>query len=171
VHVSEDLSAYRSEFARIEKKIAGEFDPGRRRWILTGGVVLSIVGLLLPQTASAWSWTVLASWSGGDAPVSMPMRIFVTLTVVFGVLVSSTALILRRWRWASAALLGSGLASFFGLFGYWSQAGMIADTPHAPTPAMVLNWVVMVGMASQWLPIVLSKSPTDPRPRPQLVVR
>ncbi|MEE2032960.1 Rv2732c family membrane protein [Rhodococcus chondri] len=171
MRVSEDLSAYRNEFARIEKKIAGEFDAGKRRWVLAGGVGLLIVGLLLPQTSSAWSWTVLAGWSGGDAPVSMPMRMFVTLTVVFGVLVPIAALTLRRWRLASAALLGSGLASFFGLFGYWSQAGMIVGTPHAPSPAMVLNWVVMMVMTSQWLPVVLSKSPTDPRPRPQLILQ
>jgi hypothetical protein len=169
MHVSENLSAYRNDFARIEKRIAGEFDAGRRRWVLAGCIGLLIVGFVLPQTSSAWSWTVLAGWFDDGAPVSMLMRIFMTLTVVFGVLVSSAALCLRRWRLASAAMLGSGLTSLFGLFGYWSQSGMIADGPHAPSVGMVLNWLVMIAMTSQWLPIVLSKSPTDTRPRPTLI--
>ena len=167
--MSENLSAYRNDFTRIEKRIAGEFDPGRRRWVLAGCIGFLIIGLALPQTSSAWSWTVLAGWFGDSTAVSMLMQVFTTLTVVFGVLVSSTALCLRRWRLASAAMLGCGLASLFGLLGYWSQAGMIADGPHAPGIGMILNWLVIIAMTSQWLPIVLSKSPTDTRPRPTLI--
>lgn len=167
--MAENLSAYRNEFARIEKKVAGEFDAGKRRWVLTGFVVLLIVGLLLPLTSTQWSWTALADWFGGGAPVSMPLRMFVTLAVVFGVFVSSIALVRRSWRFASVAMLGCGLGSLFGLFGYWSQTGMIVDGPHSPGIGMVLAWVSMVALTSQWLPVVLSKSPTDTRERPRLI--
>ncbi|MGN5236277.1 MULTISPECIES: Rv2732c family membrane protein [unclassified Rhodococcus (in: high G+C Gram-positive bacteria)] len=167
--MSENLSAYRSDFARIEKRIAGEFDAGKRRWVLAGFMTLLAIGLLLPLTSTQWSWMALADWFGGGAPVSMPLRIFVTLAAVFGVLVSSIALARRSWRFAVAATLGCGLGSFFGLFGYWSQTGMIIDGPHAPGIGMVIAWVSMVALTSQWLPIALSKSPTDPRPRPTLI--
>lgn len=167
--MSEDLSAYRNDFTRIEQKIAGEFDAGRRRWVLTGFVVLLLVALLLPQTSTERSWSALADWFGGGAPVSMPLRMFVTLALVFGVLVSTAALLRRSWRWASAALLGCGLGSLFGLFGYWSQTGMLVDGPHAPGIGMVLAWVAMIALTSQWLPVVLSKSPTDTRERPRLI--
>lgn len=171
--MSEDLSAYRSDFARIERKLAGEFDAGRRRWVLLGCVIALTVCLLLPQTSTAWSWTVLGSWFGSgswfgtDAPVAVPMRVFVSLATVFGVVLSALALGLRRWRLASLAMLGSGLASFFGLLAYWSQSGMITDIPHSPTPVMLVEWLLMVVITSQWLPIVLSRSPTDTTPRPQ----
>lgn len=165
--MNEDLSAYRNDFARIERKLSGEFDAGRRRWVLLGCIIALTVCLLLPQTSTAWSWTVLGSWFQDTAPVALPMRIFATLTTVFGVVISGLALWLRRWRLASLAMLGSGLASFFGLLAYWSQSGMITDTPHAPTPVMLLEWLLMVVVTSQWLPIVLSRSPTDTAPHPQ----
>jgi len=167
--VAENLAAYRNDFARIEKKIAGEFDAGKRRRVLAGLVFLLAIGLMLPLTSTQWSWTALADWFGGDAPVSMPLRMFVTLATVFGVIVSSIALMRRSWRLASAAMLGCGLGSLFGLFGYWSQAGMIVDGPHAPGIGMVLAWVSMVALTSQWLPVVLSRSPTDTHERPPLI--
>lgn len=168
--MSDNLSAYRNDFARIEKKIAGEFDAGRRRWVIAGCIVALVVCMLLPQTSSAWSWTVLGSWFGTTEPVAMPLRMFVTLTVVFGVVISTFALWTRRWKLASAAMLGSGLASFFGLFGYWSQNGMIADAPHAPAIPMMIEGVLMVVLTSQWLPVVLSRSPTDRMQRTRPVV-
>ncbi|MEU5843752.1 hypothetical protein [Rhodococcus sp. NPDC047139] len=164
--MSADLSAYRNDFARIEKKIAGEFDPGRRGRVLAVCVVVLTVCLLLPQSSAAWSWTVLGSWFGTAAPVAVPLRIFVGLALVFGVVVSTLALWLRRWKLASLAMLGSGLSSFFGLLAYWSQSGMVTDAPHRPTAAMIVEWLVMIVMTSQWLPIVLSRSPTDLSPRP-----
>jgi len=167
--VSDDLSAYRSEFARIEKKVAGEFRAGRRQWVLAGCALVLVVALLLPQTESAASWTVLAGWFGADAPVTVPMRLFVTLATVFGVGISSAALCLRRWRLAAAAMLGSGLSSLFGLFGYWSQNGMETSAPHSPSFGMMLAWLAMVALTSQWLPVVLSKSPTDTGSRPAVL--
>jgi hypothetical protein len=164
--VSDDLSAYRSEFTRIEKKVAGEFRAGRRQWVLAGCVAVLVVALLLPQTETAASWTVLDGWFGSDAPVTVPMRIFISLTLVFGVVVSTAALSLRRWRLAVAAMLGSGLSSLFGLLGYWSQNGMETSAPHSPSFGMVLAWLAMVVLTSQWLPVVLSRSPTDIGPRP-----
>lgn len=165
----DDLSAYRSEFTRIEKKIAGEFRAERRQWVLAGCVTVLVVALLLPQTESATSWAALGGWFGGHATVTLPMRIFTTLALVFGVVVSTAALCLHRWRLAVAALLGSGLSSLFGLFGYWSQNGMPSPTPHAPSPGMLLAWLTMVMLTSQWLPVVLSRSPTDTRTRPAVL--
>ncbi|QOV98024.1 hypothetical protein RCF27_18785 [Rhodococcus pyridinivorans] len=163
---SADLSAYRNDFARIEKKVAGEFDAGRRGRVLAICVVVLTVCMVLPQTSSAWSWTVFGSWFGDTAPVAVPLRIFAALALVFGVVISTLALWLRRWKLASLAMLGSGLSSFFGLLAYWSQAGMITNAPHHPTVALIAEWLVMIVMTSQWLPIVLSRSPTDVPPRP-----
>ncbi|WFS15623.1 hypothetical protein [Rhodococcus aetherivorans] len=164
--MSDDLSAYRKEFARIERKVAGEFDAGRRHRVLAACIVAVVLGLLLPQSDTEWSWTVLGTWFGHDATTTVPMRIFVSLALVFGVVSSTAALCTHRWRLASASMLGSGLASLFGLLGYWSQNGMPVETPHAPGAGMVLSWLGMVALTSQWLPVVLSRSPTDRHPHP-----
>ncbi|WP_068154969.1 hypothetical protein [Rhodococcus phenolicus] len=165
----DDLSAYHSEFTRIEKKVAGEFGAGRRQWVLAGCVTVLVVALLMPQTETAASWTVLGGWFGVHATVTLPMRLFVSLALVFGVAVSTAALCLRRWRLAVASMLGCGLSSLFGLFGYWSQNGMETSAPHSPSFGMVLAWLAVVALTSQWLPVVLSRSPTDSGPRPAVL--
>jgi len=168
--VNDDLSAYRKDFARIERKIAGEFRVERlQRRLLMASVLALVVCMLLPQTASAWSWTVLGSWFGGDAPVGVLLRIFTSLALLFGVGVSTLALRLRRWRLASLAMFGCGLSTFFGLLGYWSQAGMITDAPHRPTLVVIVEWLLMIALTLQWIAIVISRSPTDVPPRPHPV--
>jgi len=159
----DDLAEFRHDLDRIERRVAGEVTVGRSRVrILAGCVALLVVGLLLPQATSVTSLTTLVRWDSDS--VALPVRIFDAFVVVFGILVPLVALLRRRWGAAAIAMLGSGAASMVGLFAVWSQAGMVAHTPHAPHVGLYLCWGAVIASTAVWLPVVLSTAPlrSDP---------
>ncbi|MEU5843734.1 hypothetical protein [Rhodococcus sp. NPDC047139] len=159
----DDLSEYRHDLDRIGNRVAGEVTLGRSRaWILAGCVALLVVGLLLPQATSVTSLTTLARWD--SAAVAMPVRIFDAFVLVFGVVAALVALVRRRWRAATVAMLGSGLASMVGLFAVWSQAGLVTHMPHTPQVGLYLCWGAVMASTAVWLPVVVSAAPLRTAP-------
>lgn len=151
----EDLSDYRRDLDRIERRVAGEVLVGRVRVrLLAACVALLVVGLLLPQASATTSLTAMARW--GTDTVALPLRIFDIFALTFGVLVPTVALLRRRWSAVAITTLGSGAASVAGLFAFWAQNGMDAPPPHV---GMILCWAAMVASTVLWIPVALGPPP------------
>lgn len=151
----EDLSEFRRELDRIERRVAGEVQVGRVRVrLLAGCIALLVVGLLLPQASATTSLTAMARWESGT--VALPLRVFDIFVLAFGVLMPIVALLRRRWSAAAVATLGSGAASVAGLFAFWAQTGMDAPSPHV---GLLVCWAAVVATTILWLPVVLGAPP------------
>ncbi|AYJ49524.1 Rv2732c family membrane protein [Rhodococcus sp. P1Y] len=148
------------DYDRAEKKIDSEIDPGVRAVVVAVLVMLLLLTLALPHTGSATGFDVL---SGDDAvttdAIALPSRVFVWFVLVFAVVTSVLALVTRIWALAWIALVGSAIASVFGMLSIWSRQTLPADSiGSGPGVGLVIGWVLVAALTFQWLKAVWNKT-------------
>src|SRR4029450_4401712 len=90
-------------------------------------------------------------------PAALPSRVVLWLALVFGVGFSMLALLTRRWALAWVALVGSGLASVFGMLSVWSRQTAAAGAP-GPGVGLVIAWIAVILLTFHWARVVWSRT-------------
>ncbi|WP_068275901.1 hypothetical protein [Aldersonia kunmingensis] len=153
----EDL---RRDVDAVEKKMAGEIDPGARA-VVVAVLVFAVLGAIaLPHTGHAHGFDVLA---GNDIALSesiqLPSRLFAWFSLVFAVGFSMLALLTRRWVFAWIALAGSAVASVLGMLAIWTRQTLAPNLPGAgPGIGLVIGWIAVMVLTFHWLRVVWSRT-------------
>ncbi len=152
------FDAYRADLESVERRIAGEIEPGGRALVVLIAVFVLLVSFLLPHTGQVKGWDVLF---GGDdaaaAAVTLPSRLFMWLALVFGVGFSLLALLTRRWVLAWLALTGSGVATAVGLLAVWSRQ-TVAEGHPGPGIGLIVAWISLMVLTFHWSRLVWSRT-------------
>lgn len=131
----EDFEQFRGELDAVERRVAGEIDPGARALVVAGAVFALLISLLLPTAGTARGFDVLLNTdAAGVEHIGLPSRIFVWLVIVFGVGFSLLALTTRRWVLAWIACAGSAVGSVFGVLSIWHRQTPASATTRARAP-------------------------------------
>jgi hypothetical protein len=149
---------FKGDLDAVEQRIAREIDPGARAMVVAILVFVLLATLVLPHTGGARGLDVL---TGSDAAIdngiTLPLRVFAWISVVFGVGFSMLALLTRRWTLAWIALAGSTVASFLGLLAVWSR--QTAPEPYpGPGVGLIVAWLAVIGLSYHWARVVARRS-------------
>ncbi|GGK41635.1 Rv2732c family membrane protein [Nocardia camponoti] len=161
--VNEDqFEQFRGELDAVERRIAGEIDPGVRAMVVAGAVFVLLVSLvLLPHTGSARGFDVLMSTDAARIEhVGLPSRLFVWFVIVFGVGFSLLALTTRRWTLAWLACAGSALASVFGVLAIWHRQtpGIANYIGAGPGIGLIIGTIASMVLTFHWIRVVWSRT-------------
>ncbi|MEU7766183.1 hypothetical protein AB0B25_13755 [Nocardia sp. NPDC049190] len=156
-----DFEQFRDDLNAVERRIAGEIDPGVRAMVVAGAVFLLLLSLVLPHAGAARGFDVLL---GTDAArvehIGLPSRVFVWLLVVFGIGFSTLALMTRRWVLAWIAVAGSAIASVFGVLSIWHRQTPGLGNYHGAGPGfgLVIGTVVAIVLTFHWIRVVWTRT-------------
>ncbi|MEB3022478.1 Rv2732c family membrane protein [[Mycobacterium] crassicus] len=154
----DEFEAYRADIEAAERRVAREIDPGGRGLVVAICVFVLLVSFLLPHTGAVRGWDVLAAANGADeAHVTLPLRLFTWLALVFGVGFSMLALLTRRWAVAWVALAGSAVTSAAGLLAVWSRQTVEQGQP-GPGVGLILAWLTLIVLTFHWARVVWSRT-------------
>lgn len=152
------FEAYRDDIEAAERRIAREIDPGGRALVVAVGVFVLLLSFLLPHTGSVRGWDVLfVTKDAVEAGVSLPLRLFMWLALVFAVGFSLAALLTRLWTVAWVALAGSAVSSAVGLLAVWSRQTVAEGRP-GPGIGLIVAWVTVMVMTFHWARVVWSRT-------------
>ncbi|HLR99874.1 hypothetical protein H7J77_14095 [Mycolicibacillus parakoreensis] len=152
------FDAYRGDLERVERRIAREIEPGGRGVVVAILVFVLLASFILPHTGDVRGWDLLfGSEDATVADVTLPMRVFGWLALVFGVGFSMLALMTRRWAVAWVALAGSATASVLGLLAVWSRQTAPAGQP-GPAVGLLIAWFVLIALTFHWARVVWSRT-------------
>ena len=154
------LETYRKDIDAAERKVAREIDPGVRALVVAVGMLLLLLTFALPHAGSANGWDVLVyNQDARDEDIALPSRVFVWLTLVFGIGIGMLALATRRWALAWIAVAGSAVATVFGMFAVWSRQTLDVGSPGAgPGVGLILGWVLIAVLTFHWLHVVWQRT-------------
>jgi hypothetical protein len=150
----------RRDVDAVEKKMAGEIDPGARAVVVAILVFALLGSLALPHTGGAHGYDVL---SGNDAAlaesIQLPSRLFAWFALVFGVGFSVLALLTRRWVFAWIALAGCAIACVLGMLAIWTRQTLAPNLHGAgPGVGLVIGWIAVLLLTFHWLRVVWSRT-------------
>ncbi|NMM85904.1 hypothetical protein B2J88_16275 [Rhodococcus sp. SRB_17] len=151
---------YRQDLDAVERKIAGEIDPGARAMVVAVAVLVLVGTLALPHAGVANGWDVLAFNADAESErIALFSRIFVWFVVIFGIGFSMLALVTRRWALAWVALAGSAVASALGMMAVWSRQTIPAGFHVAgPSIGLIVGWFTVVFLTFHWLKVVWART-------------
>lgn len=156
----------RAELDAVERRVSGELDPGARGVVIAVAVLVLVLAMVLPHTGAASGWDVLLG--GDDAraeAITVTSRLFVAGSVVFGMLASVAAVLLRRWWVAWVATAGCGMTALFGMLAVWARQTVAVDQPGAgPGAGVLLAWLAVLVLTVQWVRLVWNQVPAAQRP-------
>lgn len=158
---SKDFEQFRAELEAVERKIAGEIDPGVRAMVVAIAVFLLLFSLVLPHAGAARGFDVLLYDAvAKDEHIGLPSRVFEWFTVVFGIGFSLLALFTRRWALAWIAVAGSAIASVFGVFSIWHRntPGLGNYQGAGPGPGLILATLAIMVLTFHWVRVVWSRT-------------
>ncbi|MEU7629210.1 hypothetical protein AB0C34_04375 [Nocardia sp. NPDC049220] len=161
VEGTSDFEQFRDDLNAVERRIAGEIDPGVRAMVVAGAVFLLLLSLVLPHAGAARGFDVLL---GTDAAriehIGLPSRVFVWFLVVFGIGFSTLALMTRRWVLAWIAVAGSAIASVFGVLSIWHRQTPGLGNYHGAGPGfgLVIGTVVAIVLTFHWIRVVWTRT-------------
>ncbi len=171
--MSEELDqGVRAELSELERKVAGEVEPGLRGVGIAAAVLVLLAAMLAPHSGSASGWDVLLFDARAQAAgIGLPSRLFVSSAVLFTVAASAAALVLRRWTIAWVATVGCGLTVLLGLFAVWSrQTVPNAASVSGPGLGLLVMWLMTLVVAFHWARLVWTQvPPAAPRAGDQFV--
>ncbi|AKS34747.1 hypothetical protein [Mycolicibacterium goodii] len=152
-----DFEQFKGDLDAVERKIAGEFDPGARALVVAVLVFVLLVSFLLPHTGGSKGFDVLVgnAVAVGDG-VSLPSRVFTWLALVFSVGFSVLALLTRRWALAWVALAGSAVASVLGMLAVWSR--QTAGAHPGPGYGLIIAWLTVIVLTFHWARVVWART-------------
>ncbi|WP_067707744.1 Rv2732c family membrane protein [Nocardia yamanashiensis] len=160
-HDSQDFEQFRTELEAVERKIAGEIDPGVRAMVVAGSVFVLLLSLVLPHAGTARGFDVLLYDAAAQTEhIGLPSRVFEWFVVVFGIGFSLAALITRRWALAWIAVAGSAIASVFGVFSIWHRQtpGLGNYEGAGPGVGLILATIAVMVLTFHWIRVVWSRT-------------
>ncbi|MEU1994817.1 hypothetical protein ABZ511_10240 [Nocardia gamkensis] len=156
-----DFEQFRDDLDAVERKIAGEIDPGIRAMVVAGAVFLLLASLVLSHAGAARGFDVLLNTDVARTEhIGLPSRVFVWFLVVFGIGFSMLALMTRRWVLAWIAVAGSAVASVFGVLSIWHRQtpGVGNYIGAGPGIGLILGAIVTVVLTFHWVRVVWSRT-------------
>jgi hypothetical protein len=152
---------FRDDLEEVERKIAGEIDPGYRAMFVAGAMFVLLLSLVLPHAGHTRGLDILLAdnTARGDH-IGLPSRVFEWLVLIFGIGFSSLALLTRRWALAWIAVAGSAVGSVFGVLSIWHrQTPGIGDYHGAgPGIGLIIAAIAMIVLTFHWLKAVWSRT-------------
>ncbi|HEY5852924.1 MAG TPA: hypothetical protein VIW24_02440 [Aldersonia sp.] len=150
----------RRDVDAVEKKVAGEIDPGARAVVVAVLVFVLLVSLILPHTGAARGVDVLM---GDDAAlaesIALPSRIFEWFVLIFGIGFSALALLTRRWVFAWIACAGSAVGCVAGMLAIWTRQTLDPHLPGGgPSVGLWLGWLALLLLTFHWVRVVSSRT-------------
>ncbi|MFC9896280.1 hypothetical protein ACFVMC_21540 [Nocardia sp. NPDC127579] len=161
VENSKDFEQFRAELDAVERRIAGEIDPGMRAMVVAGAVFVLLLSLVLPHTGAARGFDVLLGTEVTRLEhIGLPSRVFVWFAVVFGVGFSLLALMTRRWVLAWLAVAGSAIGCAFGVFAIWHRQtpGVGNITGSGPGIGLIVGTLAIMVLTFHWIRVVWSRT-------------
>ncbi|MEU2252047.1 hypothetical protein [Nocardia xishanensis] len=161
VESSKDFEQFRDELDAVERRLAGEIDPGVRAMVVAGAVFVLLFSLVLSHAGSARGFDVLlATDTTRIEHIGLPSRIFVWFVVVFGIGFSLLALMTRRWVLAWIAVAGSAIASVFGVFSIWHRQtpGLGNYVGAGPGIGLIIGTLAVMVLTFHWIRVVWSRT-------------
>ncbi|MRH89751.1 hypothetical protein GFY24_20270 [Nocardia sp. SYP-A9097] len=158
---SQDFEQFRADLEAVERKIAGEIDPGARAMVVAGAVFLLLFSLVLPHAGTARGFDVIMYDAAAKAEhIGLPSRVFEWFVVVFGIGFSLLALVTRRWVLAWIAVAGSAIGSVFGVFSIWHRNTPGLGNYHGAGPGagLILATVAIMVLTFHWIRVVWSRT-------------
>ncbi|WP_194814393.1 hypothetical protein [Nocardia sp. XZ_19_385] len=161
VESSKDFEEFREELDAVERRIAGEIDPGMRAMVVAGAVFALLLSFVLPHAGAARGFDVLL---GTDVTrlehIGLPSRLFVWFAVIFGIGFSLLALMTRRWVLAWIAVAGSAVGCAFGVFSIWHRQtpGVGNITSSGPGLGLILGTLAIMVLTFHWIRVVWSRT-------------
>lgn len=152
------FDAYRTDLEKVERRLARQIEPGGRALVVSILVFVLLASFILPHTGDVRGWDLLfGSETASAAAVSLPLRVFGWLALVFGVGFSMLALLTRRWAVAWIALTGSGIASVMGMLAVWSRQ-TAGPGQSGPGVGLIIAWITLVALTFHWARVVWSRT-------------
>lgn len=152
------FESFKGDIEAAERRVAREIDPGPRALVIAIGVFVLLLSFVLPHTGGARGLDVLIS---SDVAVregiTLPLRVFTWLALVFGVGFSMLALLTRRWALAWIALAGSTVASLLGLLAVWSRQTAPGGYP-GPGIGLIVAWLAVIVVTYHWARAVWART-------------
>lgn len=161
----EQILGIRQELGDVERRVRRTLEPGIRGVVVAVAVLVLIAATITPYAGTASGWDVFLFDATAKAEaVTLPLRLFVWVCVIFGMVGSVSALITRRWVLAWVACLGCGLATFLGLLAVWSrQTLLVGQAGGGPGVGLYISWAVVAVLTYQWMRLVWSRAGNLPR--------
>ncbi|OBJ74239.1 hypothetical protein [Mycobacterium sp. 1274756.6] len=157
-HDDEAFNAYRADLEKVERRLARQIEPGGRALVVSILVFVLLASFILPHTGEVRGWDLLfGSEATVAAGVTLPMRMFAWLALVFGVGFSMLALLTRRWAVAWVALAGSATASVIGLLAVWTRQTAAAGQP-GPGIGLIIAWIALIVLTFHWARVVWTRT-------------
>ena len=156
-----DFEQFRDEIDAVERRIAGEIDPGVRAMVVAGAVFVLLVSLVLPHAGTARGFDVLLNTdAAGIEHIGLPSRVFVWFAITFGVGFSLLALMTRRWVLAWIAVAGSAVGSVFGVLSIWHRQtpGLDNYVGAGPGIGLIIGALAIVVLTFHWVRVVWSRT-------------
>ncbi|MGQ4597645.1 Rv2732c family membrane protein [Nocardia sp. R6R-6] len=161
VESTSDFEEFRDDLDAVERRIAGEIDPGVRAMVVAGAVFLLLLSLVLPHAGTARGFDVLLNTEVARVEhIGLPSRVFVWFVVIFGIGASTLALMTRRWALAWVAVAGSAVASVFGVLSIWHRQtpGLGNYVAAGPGIGLILGAIVAIVLTFHWVRVVWSRT-------------
>ncbi len=155
---SPELSGLRQEIDEVERRTVRTVDLGPRAMFISFGVLVLVVGLVLPWMGGANGLDVLLGQHDAVGRASIVPRLFAGAAIAFGVLASALALITRRWALTWVCALGGWFASVDGVLAIWSRQSSAGPGASAPGIGLIIAEVGMVLVATLWFRTAWSRS-------------
>lgn len=158
---SKVFEQFRGDLEAVERKIAGEIDPGTRAMVVAIAVFVLLLSLILPHAGAARGLDVLAFDNHAQAEhIGLPSRVFEWFVVIFGIGFSSLALVTRRWALAWVAVAGSAVGSVFGVLSIWHRQTPGLGNYHGAGPGigLILATIGIVVLTFHWIRVVWSRT-------------
>ncbi len=158
---SQVFEEFRDDLEAVERKIAGEIDPGARAMVVAVAVFVLLLSLVLPHAGSARGLDVILYDATAETEhIGLPSRVFEWFVVVFGICFSSLALVTRRWVLAWIAVAGSAVGSVFGVLSIWHRQtpGLGNYEGAGPGIGLILALLAIVVLTFHWVKVVWSRT-------------
>lgn len=155
------FESYHDDLEAVERKIAGEIDPGYRAMVVAAAVFVLLLTLVLPHTGHTRGMDILLFDHTAVADhIGLPSRVFQWFVLIFGIGFSSLALLTRRWTLAWIAVAGSAVGSVFGVLSIWHRQTPDLGNYHGAGPSigLILGAIAMVVLTFHWLKVVWSRT-------------
>ncbi|GAA5055671.1 hypothetical protein GCM10023318_32080 [Nocardia callitridis] len=156
-----EFEQFRGDLDAVERRVAGEIDPGMRALVVAGAVFVLLLSLVLPHAGAARGFDVLVNSDAARFEhIGLPSRVFVWFLVVFGIGFSTLALTTRRWVLAWIAVAGTAITGAFGVFSIWHRQtpGLGNYQGAGPGIGLILGALAAMVLTFHWVRVVWSRT-------------